>query len=358
MVVIMVPFLIMEFLLYFGFMNVVLALFGIQVGLMGYVLLTLFCLVLGSLYPVLRGTEAEYSTRFTRALYHFSSFLVLTVLFYLLHSVILLLVCQFVSIPVNVLLLIYIILFLVIIYSIYNAYNIKIKEVTVKIDSLESEKYIVQLSDIHAGSIVGEDFVNKIVNKIQSIDKDILAVVITGDLADGTSQITEESFKMFKKIKPPIFFVSGNHDAYIDLNNIYRAVEAADMIILDGKVSHLDDIELIGIPTVGMGFGESRVGGYLDNIPYDHSKADILLYHLPNEWNVSRDYDIDLQLSGHTHGGQFYPATLFTRLGSEYVRGLFRKDDKYLYVSDGLGVWGPMMRLGTSCELVLLHLKP
>jgi hypothetical protein len=82
------------------------------------------------------------------------------------------------------------------------------------------------------------------------------------------------------------------------------------------------------------------------------------MYHLPSEWEAAREKGIDLQLSGHTHHGQFYPFNLIVKLVFPYFGGLYKKGKDHLYVSAGTGTWGPPMRLGSRNEITVIELEP
>lgn len=105
------------------------------------------------------------------------------------------------------------------------------------------------------------------------------------------------------------------------------------------------------------GGGENLVNESLSFHNFDENKANILINHFPVVWANTRSLGIDTQLSGHTHGEQFYPFNLFVKRAFPYLKEIFEEDSKYLSVTNGLGTLGPPMRIGTESEIVILDLK-
>jgi hypothetical protein len=235
--------------------------------------------------------------------------------------------------------------------SIINAFFVVVKDVEVPITNLKEELSIVQLSDIHIGTIRNSAFMNKVVEKTNKLDPDV--VVITGDVVDAASRLEPEMFSPFDKLRARVFFVTGNHETYEGIDNVYKLLDNSKIKILDNEVSSFDGIQIIGIE---YSENKTHLKEKLSELNFDKNKPAILLYHSPSGMEYAKEYGIDLQLSGHTHAGQIFPFTLLSRIFFPKVRGLYDLDGMYLYVSPGTGTWGPYMRLGSRNEITLLKL--
>lgn len=296
--------------------------------------------------------EQKFSFILTRVLYVFSMTWLGIVLFLFWTTLIVDLLKISIYIPQWAERVAYLLAIFMGLFSIFKGTRIKVKQVEIPLE-VPCEVKLVQLSDLHIGPIRGESFLETVKDKVNSLEAD--AVLITGDLADGSSPIDDSTLKPLKEINAPIFFVSGNHDTYADRKKVYHLLESVGVTILDNK-----SIEFMGLQFVGVGYYMQRgiLGVLLDQIEFRRDLPTILLHHLPTEWDTARKRGVDLQLSGHTHGGQFYPFNLIVRWMFPYFSGLYENSGSYLYVSEGTGTWGPPMRLGSSNEIVVFKLKP
>ena len=243
------------------------------------------------------------------------------------------------------------------IYAYINAHKIKIKSYELKIANLEEEVEIIHISDLHIGSIRNKGLLKNIVAKINSTDADI--VIISGDLADGSCPIDDNSFLAFKDSKVPIIFTPGNHDLYPGIENVISAAKAANLIVLGNEILDFKGLQIVGIP---FSFEKSTTRGKssddnLNFIEFDRDKPTVLINHIPANWEIFSKLGVDLQLSGHTHGGQFYPMTWLTKLVFPFSKGIYEKNGKYLCVTAGIGTLGPPMRWGTDAEMIVLKLS-
>ncbi|MGB4362369.1 MAG: metallophosphoesterase [Methanothermobacter tenebrarum] len=302
--------------------------------------------------PVAIVGEQRFPSPFTKVLYIFSMTWLGIILFLFWTTLILDLLKIFITIPPWIEGAAYLAALFVGLFSIFNSTRIKIKYVEIPL-KVPCEVTLVQLSDLHIGSIRGETFLEGIKDKVNRLGAD--AVLITGDFADGSSPIDKSTLKPIKGINAPIFFVSGNHDTYADRKKVYQLLESVGVTILDNRC-----IEFMGLQLVGVGYYMQRgiLGVLLEQVEFRRDLPTILLHHLPTEWDIAREWGVDLQLSGHTHGGQFYPFNLIVKWMFPYFSGLYENSGSYLYVSAGTGTWGPPMRLGSSNEIVVFRLKP
>ncbi|MGB9844571.1 MAG: metallophosphoesterase [Methanothermobacter tenebrarum] len=295
--------------------------------------------------------EQKFPSIFTRVLYVFSMTWLGVILFLFWTTLIVDLLKIFIYIPPWIEGTAYLLALFIGLFSIFKGTRVKVKQVEIPLE-VPCEVKLVQLSDLHIGSIRGESFLESVKDIVNSLGAD--AVLITGDLADGSSPIDDSTLKPLKGIKAPIFFVSGNHDTYADRKKVYHLLESMGVTILDNR-----SIDFMGLQFVGVGYYMQRgiLGVLLDQIEFRKDLPTILLHHLPTEWDTAREWGVDLQLSGHTHGGQFYPFNLIVRWMFPYFSGLYENSGSYLYVSEGTGTWGPPMRLGSSNEIVMFKFK-
>ncbi len=240
---------------------------------------------------------------------------------------------------------------LISVYATFNTTKLKIEQINIPLNGLKKDIRAVQISDVHLGPIRKFGFIRKMVNKILDLNPEI--VFITGDLFDGSSKLQDDILKDFNKIKVPIIFIMGNHDFYQGLNEVSNFMSTTPINILNNQALDFKGLQVIGVPF-------SWDGEYLEktlkNIDYDQNKPTLLLYHLPSEFKAAKDAGIDLQLSGHTHAGQFFPFNHIVKRMFPYIRGLYENQGSFLYVSQGTGTLLPPMRLGSRCEITLINL--
>jgi uncharacterized protein len=248
-----------------------------------------------------------------------------------------------------------ILVFLLSTYSIANASFLKVNKVEVKIDGLKTPMKAVQISDVHLGAIHSKSYMNKIVEKTNALNPDI--VFITGDLFDGGGDVSEFDISSLKDLKSKYgtYFVLGNHEIYFGADKAVSWVRGNNVTVLRNEV-----IVVNGVQVMGMDYpGELTTGNFgLKELTskIDKSKPSILLYHQPAGINEMAKENISLQLSGHLHNGQIFPFGLLQRFFFKYVSGLHKIESSYLYVSQGAGTWGPPMRFLSNSEITEIDL--
>lgn len=241
-------------------------------------------------------------------------------------------------------------------YGLHQATRIKTTFLSIPIKNRPPEwqgKKIAQVSDVHLGLINGEDLARKIADQINAQEVDL--VFITGDLFDGTGDNLPLLTLPFNRIKAPIFYITGNHETYLGLDKVFKAIERTKIRLLRDEIIDLGGIQVIGIdyPLRGQ---RKNIKPILEKI--DQTKPSILLWHQPSHINLARQYHISLQLSGHTHNGQMWPMKIFTYLIYKgYDHGLHRMGDYSLYTTSGVGTWGPPMRIGSTPEIVIVTVQ-
>lgn len=242
---------------------------------------------------------------------------------------------------------------LITIYSIYNATTFSIRTVRVESEKIKKILKIVQLSDLHIGATHRNDFLEKSIEIVNKINPDF--VVLTGDLLDGVHHYRGAEFNCLTKINCPVFFVLGNHEQFLEMNQVYSLLEKTNMTFLRNRSLIHEGIQIIGIDDTA----NKRI--FLNNfkkIVVDNNKFTLLLYHRPSVFNEVSKSDVDLMLSGHTHGGQLFPLNILMSIIDGPVEGIHKKNDSILYVSNGTGWWGPPMRLGSRNEITIINLVP
>ena len=222
---------------------------------------------------------------------------------------------------------------------------------------------IVQISDVHIGPLLDRRFAAEIATRVNALAPDLVAV--TGDLVDGSVARIGDEVEPFGAIRARhgVFFITGNHDfysgadAWVDRVQAlgWRALRNERVVIGDGD----GDFDLAGVDDhhgalLGPGQGEDLARA-LDG--RETARAVVLLAHDPATFRRASQHGVDLQLSGHTHGGQIWPFRYLVRLTVPWVAGLYRRGASAVYVSRGTGFWGPPMRLGAPSEITELILR-
>lgn len=247
------------------------------------------------------------------------------------------------------------------IWGAWNAYNPKVKNVTVGIKNLPVEwesKKIIQLSDVHLGHIYGEKFITQIVDKVNQENPD--RVFITGDLFDGMDGELEYLVNPLKDInaKDGIYFVTGNHETYLGVSRAKDALKNTAIRTLEDEVVDLDGVQIIGISYPERGAQDSLIGKFEKLKNFNPQSPSILLYHNPSSAKEAQDLGVSLQLAGHSHRGQVFPFGLITYwVYGQYHNGLTKEGDFSIYTSAGTGTWGPMMRTSGRSEITALKLE-
>lgn len=219
------------------------------------------------------------------------------------------------------------------------------------------------MSDIHIGPILGRTFAERLVARVNDCSPDL--IVITGDLVDGGVRQLRDEVAPFSELRARhgVYFVTGNHDHYSGAHSWCEQAEALGMRVLrnsrtaierDGAVFDLvgvDDHRGSHIGEDGREDLDAALGGR------DESRAAVLLAHDPSTFKRASRMGIDLQLSGHTHGGQIWPFAFLVRLAIPFVAGRYQRHGAELYVSRGTGFWGPPMRLLAPSEITEITLR-
>jgi uncharacterized protein len=247
------------------------------------------------------------------------------------------------------------------IYGIWNAMHPQLKNITVSISNLPASwkgKKIIQLSDVHLGQINRENFLDSIVQKINSVHPEM--ILITGDLFDGMDGDLSSFIKPLENIQAPegTFFITGNHETYLGLDNVFRTLKNTSIKIIDDQVVDIDGLKLIGISYPDRS-EQKNIPVVLESLKNNYfGSPNILMYHSPTNISEIKNLGINLELCGHTHDGQILPFNLITKLVYHgYNYGLYPMGNYTLYTTNGAGTWGPAMRIGNKPEVVVITLE-
>ena len=244
--------------------------------------------------------------------------------------------------------------------AIVNAAWTRVVRVAVKLPNLPAAwrgRTAAVVSDLHLGHVRNTGFLRRIVRKLSQLHPDVL--FIPGDLYDGTAVDLAPLAKPWAEFSAPLGsnFITGNHEEFTSPAKYLDAVRQSGIRVLKNEKLVLDGLQIVGV-----GYRDStnveRFRSILRQAALDRNVASILLVHNPNRLPVAADAGVSLQLSGHTHRGQFFPFTaIVSRIYGKYAYGLKRFGDLAVYTSCGAGTWGPPMRLGSNPEIVLIQFE-
>lgn len=242
----------------------------------------------------------------------------------------------------------------------YNAKNIYVESVDIKIKGLKKQYSIVQLSDVHIGGLIDKEFIQNMVQQVNQLKPDV--VVITGDLIDTSLKYAKEAVDELQHLKSNYgtFFIVGNHEYFHGARMIMDYLSTLGIHVLENSNHYIgnknEGFYLAGVYDV--------IGYRIDNMKPDINKAligtngspTVLLAHQPKF--IEEVVNVDLVLSGHTHGGQIFPFNYLVKLAQPYIKGLHQHNEQtQIYVNKGTGFWGPPMRLGASAEITYIQLN-
>jgi predicted MPP superfamily phosphohydrolase len=245
-------------------------------------------------------------------------------------------------------------------YGVVNAAWTRVRRVKVNLPNLPASwrgRVAALVSDTHLGHVRGYWFMRRLVAKLARLRPDI--VFIGGDMYDGTAADTYRLATPWAKFSAPLgtYFVTGNHEEFSDSAKYLDAVKQSGVRVLNNEKVTVDGLQVVGIHDRDS-ISPERFRAILQRADLDPNRASVLLTHRPDRLTIAEEAGISLQLSGHTHGGQFFPFTWITsRIYGKFVHGLQRLGKLLVYTSYGAGTWGPPMRIGTTPEIVLIQFE-
>ena len=245
----------------------------------------------------------------------------------------------------------------------YGAYGVlrgpRVKRVTVPLARLPRSAHgfrIAVVSDIHLGPILGRSHTQRIVDAVNGTQPDLIAVV--GDLVDGSVADLGPAAQPLAALRARhgAFFVTGNHEYYSGAAQWVHHVRELGLHPLENARVETGGFDLAGVNDIAgesEGHGPDFARALGDRDP---ARAVVLMAHQPVVVDEAVAYGVDLQLSGHTHGGQLWPGNHIAELSNPTVAGLERYGDTQLYVTRGAGAWGPPVRVGAPSDITVVEL--
>ena len=242
----------------------------------------------------------------------------------------------------------------------------ELQKVTIYSENLPAEFdgfKIAQISDLHVGPSIKRDYVEETVKRLNAAGADLIAV--TGDMVDGSIDYLSRDVEALADLHAPsgLYLCTGNHEYYSGveqwmdafgsmginpLNNEHKVIKRGKgKLVIAGVTDYREGANFKGHAT--------DPGAAIKNAPRDAMK--ILLAHQPRSIFEASRVGFDLQISGHTHGGQYFPYTYLVEFFQPYVAGLYKHENTWIYVNRGAGYWGPPQRMGIPGEITLIELR-
>jgi uncharacterized protein len=245
-------------------------------------------------------------------------------------------------------------------YGVFNAGWTRITRTTVRLANLPDTwrgRKAALISDVHLGHVRNGSFLRRMVATILREEPD--AIFIAGDLYDGTAIDASQAAQPLSRLTAPhgVYFVAGNHEQFGDDSKYLNAIAKAGVRVLSNEKVEVDGLQIIGVPYRNAARDE-QFASVLHGIRLDRDRASILLTHAPDHPEIAEAAGVSLQLSGHTHLGQFIPwSWMARRIYRQFVYGLSRIGKMQVFTSSGAGTWGPPLRLGSNPEIVMLEFE-
>jgi uncharacterized protein len=243
-------------------------------------------------------------------------------------------------------------------YGVFNANWTRITRTTIRLANLPEAwrgRTAALISDVHLGHVRNGSFLRRMVAKILKEEPD--AIFIAGDLYDGTAIDAQRAAEPLSELVAPqgVYFVAGNHEQFGDDSKYLRAISAAGVRVLSNEKVDVDGLQIIGVPYRNAAID---LASALNGVKLDRGRASVLLVHAPHHPEVAEAAGVSLQLSGHTHLGQFIPwSWMARRIYRQFVYGLSQIGAMQVFTSSGAGTWGPPLRLGSNPEIVMLQFE-
>jgi predicted MPP superfamily phosphohydrolase len=245
-------------------------------------------------------------------------------------------------------------------YGLINRRWIRVNRITVRLSHLPpawSGRTAALLTDLHLGPLFGADFLCRVIDRLRLLRPDV--VFISGDMFDGSPLGLDHLVAPWREFSAPrgIYYVTGNHDEFVERTLFTEAVQRTGIRVLNNEKIAVDGLQIIGVHDAEAGH-PATLREILLHGQIDRSQPAILLAHRPIHLAIAEEAGISLQLSGHTHGGQVWPWNLLVaRIYGRFAAGLGRRGALQVYTSNGVGTWGPPLRVGTKSEIVLIQFE-
>ena len=244
--------------------------------------------------------------------------------------------------------------------GVFNASWTRVTRARIRLENLPDAwrgRKAALISDVHLGHVRNGSFLRRMIAKILEQEPD--AIFIAGDLYDGTAIDARRAAAPLSQLKAPrgVYFVAGNHEQFGDDARFLNAVASTGVRVLRNEKVEVDGLQIVGVP-YNHASNNGSLASVLRGVSLDRDRASILLTHAPDHPEVAEAAGFSLQLSGHTHLGQFVPWSWFARrMYRQFVYGLSRIGKMQVFTSSGAGTWGPPLRLGSNPEIVVLQFE-
>ena len=243
------------------------------------------------------------------------------------------------------------------IYALYKGLKLPtVNEEFIYSSKVNSNLRIIQLSDLHITRATPVSRIAKIVNQVNLLNPDV--IVLTGDTIDDNPTLVEKQLNVLKELSAPygIYSIMGNHEFYNDVYAAKRALDAYGFKFLFNGGFHINNsnVFIAGIPDLGTMVDRVNFWRTLNNTKKDN--YNVLLSHAPSILDSLSGGIVDLVLSGHTHGGQIFPFHIMVKQANGYLAGKYSLNKTDMFISRGVGTWGPPMRLFAPSDITIINL--
>lgn len=248
--------------------------------------------------------------------------------------------------------------------GIWKSSNINITNIEVPVKGLTEELKAVHLTDIHIGHFRTNGFIQRIIKKTNAEEPEI--VFFTGDYLDSKYALDLKFFEPLKQLNAPVYFVDGNHDKATNTASIKKLMREVGVNVLENEVISYNGLQVVGLDhmladrksfDMHASIDAPTIKETLASLDIDKEAPSLMLHHSPNGVEYANQAGIDLYLAGHTHAGQLFPFNYLANLIFDYNRGLHDHNGTKIFVSEGIGTFGPPMRIGTKSEIVVVNMK-
>jgi uncharacterized protein len=252
-------------------------------------------------------------------------------------------------------------------YGLINAAWLRVTRVSIALPNLPQQwrgRVAALVSDTHLGHVRNSRFVRRLVRALAQLKPDV--VFLAGDLYDGTAGDFDKLAAPWTELTTPhsppvvphgVYYIAGNHDEFYGDAEYHEPLVRAGVRELNNQKVEVDGLQLVGVHYRDATHPD-RYRAILRRAVIDRSRASVLLLHAPYHMEIAEEEGVSLQLSGHTHGGQFFPYTwIARRVWGKFVHGLQQLGNLKVFISYGAGTWGPPMRVGTFPEIVLIKFE-
>ncbi len=244
--------------------------------------------------------------------------------------------------------------------GLFQAARIQVTRVAVPLKNLPPQwegRTVALVTDLHLGLLTGPGFLRRVIARLRELAPE--AVLVSGDMFDGSRVGLDRLVAGWRDFSSRlgVYYVTGNHEEFSDRGKYLRAAAGAGLRVLHNELIDLEGLQLIGVHD-SEASDPVQLREILQRVQVDRGKPSILMAHQPDNLAVAEEEGISLQVSGHTHGGQFWPwSWAVSRVHGRFAYGLNQQGNLLVHTCSGTGTWGPPLRVGTRSEIVLLRFE-